>query len=88
VTDYTGYDATLKDGNYLAIHVSSDDADAVLSFEVINGVVGHPKQLDEDGIAILKISDVENQKIKIYGTKNGATVTKTYRLNNLVLETA
>lgn len=88
VTGYTGFsgDPTEQSGNYLALHCESSETVDSVSVELIGGTVGHPVTLDEDGIAILRISDKIHQKVRFAATKDSDTVTKTYTIDGLHLE--
>lgn len=88
VTGYTGFsgDVAEQSGNYIALHCSSSETVDSLSVEVINGTVGHPVTLDEDGIAVLRIADKIKQKIRFAATKGTQTATKTFSIEGLTLE--
>lgn len=64
VTDYTGFssDPELQEGNYLAIHNTSNLDDPIV-VELIGGFSG-PTTLDADGIIILRIAN-KDQKVKV-----------------------
>lgn len=85
VTGYTGFsgDASMQSGNYLAIKVEAI-ADTI-TVELINGVVGHPVTLDEDGMIVLKITDTSTQSIEIVATKGNVSEKKTLTISGLVL---
>lgn len=88
VTGYTGFDSNVENqsGNYLAIHADvADDDNAVIVVEVINGYSG-PTTLDSDRVIVLRIADKYSQKVKVTATSNGKTVTKTYKLDQLVID--
>ncbi|MBO4681691.1 MAG: hypothetical protein J5623_07285 [Clostridiales bacterium] len=88
LSDYTGFsgDPNEQKGNYIALHCTSSETVDSLSVEVINGTVGHPVTLDGDGIAVLKIADKVRQKIRFAAHKDDQTVTKTFDLSGLTLE--
>lgn len=88
VDDYTGFsgDPNEQEGNFLVLHCEAADTVDSLSVEVINGTVGHPVTLDEDGIAVLRIADKFRQKIRFAAYKDDESCTKTFDLSGLTLE--
>ena len=90
VTDYTGFsgDPTEQEGHFLVFHAESNMPDSTITMELVNGRVGHPVTLDDDGIGIVHISDKDNQLLRIVATsKDGQfTDTKVYSLSELTLE--
>lgn len=88
LSDYTGFSGNPDEqrGNYIALHCTSSETVDSLSVEVINGTVGHPVTLDGDGIAVLKIADKIRQKIRFAAYKDNKSVTKTFDLSGLTLE--
>lgn len=88
VDDYTGFsgDPNEQKGNFLVLHCEAADTVDSLSVEVINGTVGHPVTLDEDGIAVLRIADKFRQKIRFAAYKDDTSCTKTFDLSGLTLE--
>lgn len=84
--DYTGFDSELYEGNYICLHAESEDSDSI-TVEVINGTLGHPVTLDADGLAVLRITNKNTQKIRFVSTGGGQTRTKTFDLSGLTLET-
>ena len=89
VTGYTGYsgDPTLQEGNFLALHIRSNDPSAVITAELVGGVSG-PRTLDASGLCVFRITDKTTQSIEIVCTLGDTTVTKTYALDDLTLEVA
>ena len=90
VTGYTGFsgDVSEQSGNYLALVCDGvPDADEV-TFELVNGTVGHPVTLDSDRIIVVRIADVESQYIIVNATKGGTTISKKLYLTGLTLATA
>lgn len=87
VTDYTGFSSKVEEqsGNYLAIKVEAV-AGAVITVELINGTVGHPVALDEDGMIVLRIADVSTQSISIVATKDNVSEIQSLAISDLVLE--
>lgn len=88
VTGYTGFSGKTAErkGNYLALHIGTED-DAVATVELINGTLGHPVELDEDRLIVLRITDKDTQSVKVVTTRGGDTITQTYMLDGLTLET-
>ncbi len=90
VTGYTGFSSKTDEqsGNYLAIHCTvPDTTGATITVEVVGGTSG-PSTLDADGIIVDKIAN-SNQKIRVVASKEGfASVTKTFTLTGLTLQSA
>ena len=87
VPDYTGFssDTSLQSGNYLVIHADVPDVEDV----TITVKVTNPVTLDSDGIAVLRIADKNSQTVTVVASKDGyESVTKVYRLNDLVCKQA
>lgn len=87
VTGYTGFNGSVveeQSGNYLALKMSPKPADAVTTVEIVGGKKG-PVQLDDDLMFVGRIANT-NQKIKVVTKANGKSVTKTYDLTGLTLE--
>ena len=90
VADYSSAYGTGEDsGNYIVLHAEVPDTeDVTITVEVVNGVHG-PQTLDEDGIAILRITDKNSQKIRFVARKTGyEPVTKTFTLRGLTLKSS
>ena len=87
VDDYTGFsgDASEQVGNYLALHFESDEAETI-TINLIGGTSGE-KPLDEDGLAVFRITDKDAQSIevKVTDTDTGHTSTYHYGLSGLTL---
>ena len=83
VEDYTGFssDPAMQSGNYLVLHCTTNDSDPI-TVEVVGGTSG-PRQLDADGIIVLRIADKDTQTIQVVS----GSLTKNYSLTELVLET-
>lgn len=83
VTGYTGFssDESMQSGNYLAIHNETNN-DEPIFVELVGGVSG-PRQLDSDGIIVLRIAN----KQQVVRVTSGNAV-KEYSLANIILETA
>ena len=79
VDDYTGFhsDPAKQSGNYLVIHCEVNDSTPI-TVEVVNGTSG-PRQLDADGIIVLRIADKDTQSVRVVA----GNVTKTYSLTGL-----
>lgn len=90
VADYSSaYGAGEDSGNYIVLHAEVPDTeDVTITVEVVNGVHG-PQTLDEDGIAICRITDKNSQKIRFVARKTGCEpVTKTFTLRGLTLKSS
>lgn len=85
VTGYTGFsgDPAEQSGNYLALHIVSDDG-ATITVEHVGGPLG-PVTLDDDGLLVTRVINSAD-KLIVRATKNGVTATRTYTLSGLVLE--
>ena len=89
VTGYTGFsgDPAEQSGNYLVLHIDTQVQDATIKVQLIGGDHGEVA-LDSDRTIITRIKNT-HQKIKITVTADGyETVTKTYDLTGLRLESA
>ena len=90
VTGYTGFsgDPEEQEGHFLVFHAESNMPDSTITMEVVNGSVGHPVTLTDDGIGIIRIANKDNQMLRIVATsKDGQfTDTKVYSLSELTLE--
>jgi len=86
VSGYTGFsgNSAEQEGNYLALKVETDNAEDVITVELLGGTVGHPVTLDSDRNIVLKIANT-TQRVKV--VVNG-TATKTYELTGLELAEA
>ena len=84
VSDYTGFseDTDLQAGNFLALHF---DVSPGASLAVTLGE--DSVDVDEDGIVVLRIADKDEQ-ITATATRGDETVTVTYGLTGLDLESA
>lgn len=88
VTGYTGFSSNTseQEGNYLALKVDADSEDAVATVELVGGTKG-PVTLDDDMNIVLLIKNKDTQSIKVTTTHNEESITKTYGLSGLTLET-
>ena len=87
VDDYTGFseDTELQSGNYLALHFEVPEADDATITVVLSDDPEATNVLDEDGIAVLRITDTD-QTVSVTASKTGyESVTKTYSLTGLTL---
>ena len=75
-----------QEGNYLALKVDADSEDAVVTIELVGGTKG-PVTLDDDMNIVLLIKNKDTQSIKVTTTHNEESITKTYGLSGLTLET-
>lgn len=82
VTGYTGFssDESLQSGNYLAIHNETNN-DEPIFVELVGGISG-PRQLDSDGIIVLRIANKE-QVVRV----TSGNAIKEYSLANIILVT-
>ena len=85
VTDYTGFsgDVSEQSGNYLAIKVEAN-ADTI-TVELVNGTLGHPVTLDEDGMIVIRITDTSTQSIIVVATKENVSETHNLSISGLTL---
>ena len=88
VTGYTGFSSNTseQEGNYLALKVDADSEDAIVTVELVGGTKG-PVTLDDDMNIVLLIKNKDTQSIKVTTIHNEESVTKTYGLSGLTLET-
>lgn len=88
VTGYTGFSSNTseQEGNCLALKVDADSEDAIVTVELVGGTKG-PVTLDDDMNIVLLIKNKDTQSIKVTTTHNEESVTKTYGLSGLTLET-
>ena len=75
-----------QSGNYLALKIDADSEDAVATVELVGGTKG-PVTLDDDMNIVLLIKNKDTQSIKVTTIHNEESVTKTYGLSGLTLET-
>lgn len=90
IADYSsaGYLDDEKSGNFLALHFESTVEGAVIKVQLVNGA--HPERtLDDDGLAIFRITNKATQSIKVTVTAEGyKTMEKTWGLSGLTLNNA
>lgn len=75
-----------QSGNYLALKIEAEPAEAETVVELVGGTKG-PVTLDDDMNIVLLIKNKDTQSIKVTTTHNEESVTKTYGLSGLTLET-
>lgn len=75
-----------QSGNYLALKIEVEPAEAETAVEIVGGTKG-PVTLDDDMNIVLLIKNKDTQSIKVTTTHNEESVTKTYGLSGLTLET-
>ena len=87
VTGYTGFSSNESEqsGNYLALKIETVPDDVVTTVELVGGTKG-PVTLDEDKNIVLLIKNKDTQSVKVVSTDGGETVTKTFGLTGLTLE--
>lgn len=86
VTGYTGFsgDVAEQSGNYLALKVTAIEG-ATITVELINGTVGHPVTLDEDGMIVLRIANKSTQSVEVVATKDSLSEVQRFSLTGLTL---
>ena len=75
-----------QEGNYLALKIEAESAEAETVVELVGGTKG-PVALDDDMNIVLLIKNKDTQSIKVTTTHNEESITKTYGLSGLTLET-
>ena len=73
-----------QEGHYLALKFDVTPADAVTTVELVGGTKG-AVTLDKDKNIVLLVKS-NSQSVKVVSTKGGNTVTKTYNLTGLTLD--
>lgn len=88
VTGYTGFSGLTEEqsGNYLALKFNPTPASTKVTVEIVGGTTG-PVALDSDLMFIGRIKDKDKQTIKVVCKNNTETLTKTYSLKGLTLQT-
>lgn len=87
VTGFTGYSEVVEEqsGNFLALHVTSAVEGATIKASLVGG---SEFTIGADGIAVFRITSVEDV-VQIVASKSGyTTTTKTFALTELVLTQA
>ena len=89
VTGYTGFSGDVEEqsGNYLALKVTAVEG-ATITVELINGTVGHPVTLDEDGMIVIRITDKSTQSVQVVATKDSKSEVFNFSLSGLTLNAA
>lgn len=75
-----------QSGNYLALKIEAEPAESETVVELVGGTKG-PVTLDDDMNIVLLIKNKDTQSIKVTTTHNKESITKTYGLSGLTLET-
>lgn len=88
VDGYVDFSSNVSEqsGNYLALKIEAEPAEAETVVELVGGTKG-PVTLDDDMNIVLFIKNKDTQSIKVTTTHNEESVTKTYGLSGLTLET-
>ena len=88
VNGYVNFSSNVSEqsGNYLALKIEAEPAEAETVVELVGGTKG-PVTLDDDMNIVLLIKNKDTQSIKVTTTHNEESVTKTYGLSGLTLET-
>ena len=87
ITGWSAYspgDVEKQNGNYLVLKFVATDG-ATTTVELVGGIDG-PVALDSDMNAVIRITDKNNQKIKVVTTLAGDTITKVYSLSALTVD--
>lgn len=86
VTDYTGFseDTEFQNGNYLALKVTAPNSTST-TVEIVGDSAG-PEELDSNMNWVGYISDT-SQTIRVVTTDGTNSLTKTFSLTGLILET-
>lgn len=88
VTGYTGFsgDPDLQSGNYLALHITCEEADSISV--LLDPTEGSGEvTLDDDGIIVLRVEDKDTQVVKVTAHKTGTPdYTKVYSLTGLMCQ--
>ena len=89
VDGYVDFSSNVSEqsGNYLALKIEAEPAEAETVVELVGGTKG-PVTLDDDMNIVLLIKNKDTQSIKVTTTHNKESITKTYGLSGLTLETA
>lgn len=88
VDGYVDFSSNVSEqsSNYLALKIEAEPAEAETVVELVGGTKG-PVTLDDDMNIVLLIKNKDTQSIKVTTTHNEESVTKTYGLSGLTLET-
>ena len=88
VDGYVDFSSNVSEqsGNYLTLKIEAEPAEAETVVELVGGTKG-PVTLDDDMNIVLLIKNKDTQSIKVTTTHNEESVTKTYGLSGLTLET-
>ena len=88
VDGYVDFSSNVSEqsGNYLALKIEAEPAEAETVVELVGGTKG-PVTLDDDMNIVLLIKNKDTQSIKVTTTHNKESITKTYGLSGLTLET-
>lgn len=88
VSGYTGFSSVVSEqaGNYLALRIDTNEPDTLTTVELVGGTKG-PVVLDDDMNIVLLIKDKNSQSIKVTMETDEDSLTKTYDLSGLTLET-
>ena len=88
VDGYVDFSSSVSEqsGNYLALKIEAEPAEAETVVELVGGTKG-PVTLDDDMNIVLLIKNKDTQSVKVTTTHNKESITKTYGLSGLTLET-
>ena len=87
VTGYTGYDADLSSGNYLALKFAIPEG-ASATVELSGGAAGSPTTLDSDMNCVFRVTSPAQTITVVVTGSDGETLTRVYKLNGLNLRSA
>lgn len=87
VTGYTGFSGNVEEqsGNYLALHIDTQEEVDSITVELLNGSLGHAVTLDSDRTIVIRITDESTQQVKVVVNKDGMSQVKVYSLSGLTL---
>lgn len=87
VTGYTGFsgDPELQEGNFVALKVTAEEGTTVKM--KLDGGVGGWVTLDSDMNIVIRVTDKDAQRVLVEATKGGVTVTDSFALSGMTVET-
>lgn len=87
VTGYTGFsgDPELQNGNFIALKVTAETGTTVQM--KLDGGVGDWVTLDSDMNIVIRVTDKDTQRVLVKATKDGVTVTDSFSLSGMTVET-
>lgn len=88
VTGYTGFNGSQpeeQEGNYLALKFDTVPSETTITVDLVGGTKG-PVTLDDDRMIVLRIKNKDSQTVKVTASNKESTLSKTYDLTGLTLE--